>query len=87
MTGRTSFYGSHVNRAARIEPVTLPGHIYASQSFVALLTDEQRRKGPEAEEFVSEFLGNIALAKKFGTMNAYRVRPKRRNNLSGGVVA
>ncbi|HEX3356913.1 MAG TPA: adenylate/guanylate cyclase domain-containing protein [Tepidisphaeraceae bacterium] len=75
MTGRTSFYGSHVNRAARIEPITLPGHIYASQSFVALLTDEQRRQG--SESFVSEYLGNIALAKNFGNIPVYRVRPRR----------
>ena len=34
ITGRPNFFGSRVNRAARIEPVTLPGHIYASQQFV-----------------------------------------------------
>ena len=78
MTRRKSFYGSHVNRAARIEPVTLPGHIYASQSFVALLTDEQQKLPQEEHQFVSEFLGNIALAKNFGNMNVYRVRPRRR---------
>ena len=81
MTGRTSYYGSHVNRAARIEPITLPGHIYASRSFVALLTDEQRRQPNQPMQFVSEYLGDIALAKNFGNIPVYRVRQRRREGI------
>lgn len=36
VSGRTTFTGSHVIRAARIEPVTPPSRIYASRSYAAL---------------------------------------------------
>ncbi len=49
ITERLNFFGSHVNRAAHIEPVTLPGRIYASQQFIGLLTSELRpRRRPMA---------------------------------------
>jgi len=34
VTGRTELIGREVNRAARIEPVTMPNHVYASRAFV-----------------------------------------------------
>ena len=37
---RVNFFGSHVNRAARIEPVTTPGCVFASEQFAALLKSE-----------------------------------------------
>src|SRR5262249_29024709 len=36
LTHSTLHIGTHVNRAARIEPVTPPGQVYASQEFAAL---------------------------------------------------
>ena len=35
LTNQRNFVGTHVSRTARIEPVTPPGHIYASQEFAA----------------------------------------------------
>ncbi len=35
--GRPGYTGQHVNRAARIEPVTVPGCVYASEAFAAHL--------------------------------------------------
>ena len=32
-----NFSGSHVSRAAHIEPITLPGQVYASEHFVSLI--------------------------------------------------
>lgn len=81
ITRQPNVYGSHVNRAARIEPITLPGHIYASEQFVALLTSEQRaRREPERGwPFASEYLGVLSLAKSFGTLPVYHVRDRRQS--------
>lgn len=79
ITNRTNFFGSHVNRAARIEPVTVPGHIYASQNFVALLSSEQRLAGKAAgsnESFTCEYLGRLQLDKKFDILPVYSIRSK-----------
>ena len=66
--GRRNFFGQHVNRTARIEPVTMPGCAYASEQFAALLTVEAR------DEFVCEFVGTEELPKKAGCVVLYRVQ-------------
>ena len=66
--GRRNFFGQHVNRTARIEPVTMPGCAYASEQFAALLTVEAR------DEFVCEFVGAEELPKKAGCVVLYRVQ-------------
>lgn len=60
-----SFNGSHVSRAARIEPVVEPGAIFVSEEFAAAATVE----APDAFRF--ENLGNVALAKNWGTCRLY----------------
>lgn len=72
ITHRSNYYGSNVNRAARIEPVTVPGCIYASEQFVALLTEEQHAANNFT--YVCEFIGTIALAKNFGSQAVYLVK-------------
>lgn len=80
--GRKNFYGSHINRAARLEPVTVIGHVYATQQFVAVLTAEQSALRSEAvnngeefeEKFVSEYVGVLSLAKDFGKQTVYHLR-------------
>jgi class 3 adenylate cyclase len=78
ITGRTNFFGSHVNRTARIEPVTVPGQVYASQQFVALLTAEQRGEAepPGGWPFTCEYLGRMNLAKNFGVLPVFSVRSR-----------
>ncbi len=84
ITGRKNFYGSHVNRAARIEPVTVPGKVYASEQFVALLAAEEsliraaaERKGESyISPWVYEYIGTMALAKKFGEQKIYHLRER-----------
>jgi class 3 adenylate cyclase/tetratricopeptide (TPR) repeat protein len=61
--------GAHVNRAARLEPVTPPGHVYASQEFAALAALRE-------QPFVCDYAGSIPLAKDFGTFPTYHVRRK-----------
>ncbi len=76
ITGKPNFYGSHVNRAARMEPVTVPGQIYASEQFVALLTAEQiayEARGGPPSDIVCEYLGKLTLAKNFGSQVAYHI--------------
>ena len=36
ITGQHTFSGTHVSRAARIEPIAPPGQVYASEAFAAL---------------------------------------------------
>jgi class 3 adenylate cyclase len=68
VTGRPNFTGTHVSRAARIEPVTPPGQVYASQEFAALAAAEQ------VSRFQCEYVGQTPLAKGFGTFPTYHVR-------------
>lgn len=65
--GRDSYFGSNVTRAARIEPVTPPGMIYASEAFAAVLASTGER------EFALEYIGNLALAKAYGASRIYRL--------------
>lgn len=65
---RQNFFGSHVNMAARIEPVVPPGAVYVSEPFAALLV------ASGAPGFACDYVGNIALAKGFGLYPMYRLR-------------
>jgi class 3 adenylate cyclase len=68
ITGDRTYGGSHVSRAARIEPITPPGQVYASEAFAAL---SAVRCG---DSFVCEYVGQTPLAKSYGTFPAYHVR-------------
>ena len=63
-----TFTGTHVSRAARIEPITPPGQVYASQSFAALAAVEK------VAEFTCEFVKQAEWAKSFGSFPTYAVR-------------
>lgn len=65
--GRTNYFGSHVNRAARIEPVTLPGCAYASEQFASLLAAEGM------DDYVCEYIGVESLAKAYDRCPLYRL--------------
>ncbi len=67
---RTNYFGSHVNRAARIEPVTPPGCIYTSEQFAALLVVE-----PD-HQFKCNFAGVIPLAKGYDKCPLYQLERK-----------
>jgi class 3 adenylate cyclase len=64
---RTNYFGGHVARAARIEPVTIPGCAFASEQFAALLALEPGRA------FVCEYIGIEPLAKEFDRCPLYRL--------------
>ena len=66
---KKNYYGSHVNRAARIEPITPPGAILVSEQFAALLTVQQS----QAPRFKLDYMGNLSLAKNFDKQGAYKL--------------
>ncbi len=65
VTGRPTCFGSHVNRAARIEPITPPGMVYVSQAFAALAAAR------DIPGLLCEYVGRLPLAKGFGTFPMY----------------
>ena len=65
---RVNFFGSHVNQAARIEPITSPGNVYASEQFAALLMAEG------ADHLECRYVGIIVLPKQFGSHPIYHVK-------------
>ena len=68
---RINYFGSHVTRAARIEPVTAPGSVYVSEQTAALLAAGANR------DFACDYLGQMALAKGYGRATLYRLRRAR----------
>jgi len=66
--GQRNFFGSHVNRAARIEPVTTPGSVFVSEQTASLLA------AAGGDDFACDYLGRVPLAKEFGTGPLYRLR-------------
>lgn len=76
LTGRAIIYGGQVNRAARIEPISRPGYIYASEQFVAALVAEESLRADEgagttAVDYAFEYLGTLELAKNYGRQAVY----------------
>jgi len=67
ITGRITYYGTEVSKAARIEPVTPPGAVFVTEPFAAILALEA------SDEFASRYVGRIPLAKKYGDHPMYRL--------------
>jgi len=72
VTQRPNFFGTHISQAARIEPITPPNQVYASQNFATLAAVERSRK------FNCDYVGQTPLAKGYGTFPTYVLR--RRSN-------
>ena len=65
---RINFFGSHVNQAARIEPITSPGNVYASEQFAGLMLADSRNR------LDCKYVGVIVLPKEFGSYPIYHVK-------------
>lgn len=61
------FMGSHVSRTARIEPVTPPGEVYATEPFAAALELAGR------DEYRCDYVGHMHAAKDYGRMRMYHL--------------
>ncbi|MEY2479745.1 MAG: hypothetical protein QOI04_672 [Verrucomicrobiota bacterium] len=68
ITRRTSHSGTHVSRAARIEPITPAGQVYASEAFAALAAAKPVRG------FTCDYAGQTPMAKGYGIFPTYHVR-------------
>jgi adenylate cyclase len=61
-----TYYGLHVTRAARLEPVTPPGAIYVTQSFATALAAED-------QSLRCDYVGDLVMPKNYGVLSAYRL--------------
>ena len=68
---QSTFAGAHVARAARIEPVTRPGEIFASEEFAALSAAD------DVTAFNCDFIGTTDLPKKYGSFRLYSLTRRR----------
>jgi class 3 adenylate cyclase len=68
ITGQQMYSGVHTNRAARIEPITPPGQVYASSAFAAVAA----ARGVQGIHF--SYIGRTLLAKHYGALPLYHVR-------------
>ncbi|UYD31078.1 hypothetical protein HGR01_40220 (plasmid) [Tolypothrix sp. PCC 7712] len=68
VTKDTSYIGTHVSYAARIESITPPGKVYGSQAFAALACSLG------VQDFSCDYVGQIPFAKGYGTFPTYHVR-------------
>ncbi|MEM7407055.1 MAG: adenylate/guanylate cyclase domain-containing protein [Pseudomonadota bacterium] len=59
--------GTHVSRAARIEPITPPAQVYASREFAAMAQVEG------VTEFSCNYVGKVVLPKKSGVIQTFRL--------------
>ena len=64
----TCYTGVHVSRAARIEPITPIGQVYASQQFAALVSTQK------VNDFICDYVGRVPLPKQAGIIPLYLVR-------------
>ena len=67
VTRRPNCIGSHVSFTARLEPVTPPNEIYASQAFAALAVAEG------LADFACRYVGHLHLPKNHGVYPIYHV--------------
>ncbi len=65
---KLAHYGSHVTRAARVEPIVVPGQILVTEPFAAVLAAQAR------SAFSCDLVGIEPLAKGFGESRLYRLR-------------
>jgi tetratricopeptide (TPR) repeat protein len=70
VTGLLAHYGTHVTRAARVEPVVIPGQVLVTEPFAALLASRP------ASTVACDFIGMESLAKGYGEARLYRLRER-----------
>ena len=64
-----AYFGSHVSRVARIEPITTPGCVFGTEQVASLLNTQH-------SSLRSDYVGTISLAKHYGLYPIYQIRRK-----------
>jgi class 3 adenylate cyclase len=77
---RNNFFGAHVSRAARIEPVTPEKLVYVTETLAAVLALHN------AEAFVCNYVGMTTAAKDFGEMRMFLLARKPTRKPGGAKV-
>ena len=67
VVGAPSFMGSHINRTARIEPVTPPGEVYVTEAFAASL------ELAGCHDLRCDYVGHMPAAKDYGRLRMYHL--------------
>jgi class 3 adenylate cyclase len=67
---RNNYFGFHVSRAARVEPVTPEGVVYATDQTAAAIALAA------SDRYGADYVGRIPLAKNYGAFRMYRLRQK-----------
>ena len=67
LTRKKEYFGTHVNKTARLEPCTPVGSVYVTEPFAAVLSMEA------AETYRCEYVGNHPLPKNFGRIRMYHL--------------
>jgi class 3 adenylate cyclase/tetratricopeptide (TPR) repeat protein len=65
---KKTFYGTHVNLAARLEPIVQVGHVFVTEAFAASLVAE------DDERYGCRYIGAMPLAKGYGEARLYRLQ-------------
>jgi class 3 adenylate cyclase/tetratricopeptide (TPR) repeat protein len=73
ITRQPLYTGTHTSRTSRIEPITPPGHVYASSAFAAVAS----ARGVDTLRF--SYIGRTRLAKDYGVLPLYHVRRAKRD--------
>jgi len=68
ITVRPNYYGAHVSRAARIEPITPEGCVYVTETFAAVLALYN------AGDFSCDYVGVTEMAKHYGNLRMFLLR-------------
>jgi class 3 adenylate cyclase/tetratricopeptide (TPR) repeat protein len=68
VTDRPNYYGAHVSRAARIEPITPEGCVYVTETFAAVLALYN------AGTFSCDYVGITEMAKHYGNLRMFLLR-------------
>ena len=66
-----SFFGSHVTKVARVEPITPPGAVYVTEPMAAALALSG------VDDIECDYVGVVALAKDYGEFRMYVLRERR----------
>jgi class 3 adenylate cyclase/tetratricopeptide (TPR) repeat protein len=81
---KQNYFGENINRAARLEPVTSIGQVYATKEFVASFKVTRSLRATLADQsgetfkatYDFDYVGVMSLAKNFGAHSVYHVRRK-----------